>query len=111
MSRNKTVAVVLIGAFAGIAGYYVNELSGLLSALGVIFALGWLLYRFSSPKNAWNTLGFFSNPGTAALIIALGVFTYFSLLGNPFEFSVNLALGMAALGAVLGMFIHKYWSA
>ena len=108
--ETKGTIILLSGLISGLAGYYVYGLVGLVSAFGVILSLSYLLHRVSSPDKAWSTFGFFTNPGTAALIFSLLAFLYLTFRANPFELSVNVAIGVAALGAVIGMFVHKYWN-
>lgn len=107
--NGRTLLHLLIGLAAGYAGYYVYTRSGLVSGIIALLAVAWLLYRFSSAENAWDTLEMLTQPPAAAFIFFLAGFTFFASRGTPFTLSLLISIGLALIGAVTGMFLYKYW--
>jgi len=103
-------AVLLVGSIAGALGYYTYTVADVPSALVVVFASAWLIYRFSSSKKAWDSLSFLTNPPVAGAMFFLGGFSYFALNGTPFEISLGLAIGIGLIGVVAGIVFYNYWN-
>lgn len=107
--ENKGIAL-LIGLLSGLLGYYTYTVADALSGALVVFASAWLMYRLSSAKKVWDTLGFLQNPPIAAAIFFFLGFMFFALRGGFFEVSLTMATGIGLLGAVAGMMFYSYWN-
>ena len=110
MAHNKTFGYIFITVLAAALGYFAYQKTNALSAVFVIFAASWILYRFTSYEKTWNFFGYFLNPTiTAYMALLLGA-TYFIYRGHFLDISLNYGLGTALIGAAVGMLIYKYWN-
>lgn len=110
MPHNKTLGYTFITLAAILIGYTAYYRTGSAEAVFAIFAVSWILYRFTSYEKIWDTLGFFINPLMLAFITLLLGATYFILEGNYLDLSLKFGLGTALLGAALAMWLYKYWT-
>ncbi len=101
---------VLIGVVAGLAGYYTYQKSGPVQALVVLFTAGWMIYRFSSAENTWNTFGILLNPFMTTIVFFLVGFSYSAINGDTIVSSLIIASIAAIFGAVFSQFIYRYWN-
>lgn len=108
--ESQTLRAVLIGTVSGLAGYYTFRRTEIFSAIVVLFTVAWIIYRFSAPDRAWNTMGKLINPFIATIISFLAGFSYSAVKGNPAMVSLQLGLAAALLGAALSMLGYKYWN-
>lgn len=100
----------IAGAISGIVSYQVYESTGLLSALTVLVFCGWVLFNLRSGMAVWNSLSTLLNPFVSFFNIYLISFTYLSFQGQQFTTAASRSLGLALLGMVFSMLVHKYWN-
>lgn len=110
MAHNKTLGYIFITVLAAALGYFAYQRTDALSAVFVIFAATWILYRFTSYEKVWDFFEYFLNPTITAYIALLLGTTYFIYRGHFLDISLNYGLGTALIGAAIGMLIYKYWN-
>ncbi|QKQ98178.1 hypothetical protein GKQ38_01425 [Candidatus Nanohaloarchaea archaeon] len=110
MPNNKTLGYTFITALAATTGYFAYQRTSAASAVFVIFATAWILYRFTSYEKIWDFLGYFIKPPMLAFIALLIGTTYFIFEGHLLNISLKYGLGIALLGAALAMWLYKYWN-
>lgn len=99
-----------IGGIAAYEAYHTYEAIGLASALLILFAVSWLLFRVTGLQRIWSTLGYLKNPAIAGMVFFLLGFYYITRQGWNFPQASLYATGVGVLGAALGMFFYKYWN-
>ena len=110
MAYNKTLGYTFLTSIAALLGYLAYQRTNTVSAVFVIFATAWILYRFTSYQKIWDFIGYFIHPVMLAILGLLIGTTQFIFKGNVLNISIKYGLGTALLAAALAMWLYKYWN-
>lgn len=107
---NKNLILVLLGIVAGLAAFRAYEVSGLASATVSLLIAGWVFVNLMTADGVLNGLTSLLEPFQTAVNFLLLGFLYASLEGRGFWLSVGAGVAASALGALVSMWIYKYWT-
>jgi len=108
--NNKKLVLLLIGTIAGVVAFRAYEVSGTGSAVASLLRAGWILVNLMTADDIANGLGTLLEPFQTSVNFLLLGFLYASLEGRGFWLSVGSGVAAAALGALISMWIYKYWT-
>lgn len=108
--ENKKLAIILIGIVSGMAAFRAYEVSGMASALVSLMIAGWVLVNLMTADGVLNGLTSLLEPFQSAVNFLLLGFLYASLQGRSFWLSVGTGATASLLGALVSMWIYKYWT-
>jgi hypothetical protein len=106
----KNLILVLGSIIAGGLAYRAYEFSGLASAIAVVLIAGWIFVNLMTADGIFNALGNLLDPFHTAVNFLLLGFLYASIQGRAFWLSVGSGVAASLLGAILSMWIYKYWN-
>lgn len=108
--KDKNLLLGLIGVVAGAGAFRVYEVSGLVSAFTALLIAGWILVNLMTAEDIIDGLATLLDPFHTAVNFLLLGFLFASLEGRGFWMSVGSGVAAALLGAVVSMWLYKYWT-
>jgi len=108
--ENKNLILVLLGIVSGIAAFRAYEVSGPASAFVSLLIAGWVLVNLMTADGILEGLKSLLEPFQTSVNFLLLGFLYASLEGRGFWLSVGTGVAASALGALVSMWVYKYWT-
>lgn len=108
--ENKKPVLILIGVVSGVAAFRAYEVSGLSSALVTLMIAGWVLVNLMTADGILKGLTSLLEPFQSAINFLLLGFLYASVEGRGFWLSLGTGVAASALGALVSMWLYKYWT-
>ena len=108
--EQKNLVLALIGAAAAFVAYRVYELVGVPSAIAALLIISWTLFYLRTSDGVLNALEMLLNPFHTGINFLLGGFILASYTGRNFWSSVGIGIAASVLGAIVSMWIYKYWT-
>lgn len=105
----KNLVLLIIGIVAGVAAFRAYEVSGMASAIVSLLIAAWVMINLTTADDVLNGLTSLLEPFQTSVNFLLLGFLYASLEGRGFWLSVGTGVAASALGALISMWIYKYW--
>lgn len=106
----KDYIILAAGVVSGGAAFLRYSEIGLPAALMVMFAVSYLLWRFTDSSRAVNTIGFLKIPPVAAFMTFLVCFLYLSFQGYSSANTWLYSSGVALLGGLTSIVLNTLWN-
>lgn len=106
----KDYVILAVGVVSGVAAFLRYSEIGIPAALMVMFAVSYLLWRFTDPSRAFYTVGYLKSPPIAAFMTFLICFLYLSFQGYSSANTWLYSFGVALLGGLISVILNTIWT-